>query len=121
MQDWLRWYLKRSAEHYLNSAVNLTSLIPSLNSGGDGVQNDSDVENSRVLPLARDLLSQDTAVLIVKLVDMVDVCRALCHESTFQNVWSDVIQIVGGSEFLHALNESLLGNTDERILDSAVN
>jgi hypothetical protein len=110
-----------SAERSLDFLVNLTSLIPTLNSGSDGVEDDGDVKNPRMLPLACDFLPQDATVLIVKLMNVVYVCGALRDESALQKVWSNVVQVVPRSKFLDALDEGLLGDADEGVLDSAVN
>lgn len=45
----------------------LTSLIPALNSGGNGVQDDGQVERPRVSPSMRYLIAQDTTIFIVEL------------------------------------------------------
>jgi hypothetical protein len=110
-----------SAERSLGFLVNLTSLIPTLNSGSDRVEDDGDVENSGMLPLVCDFLPQDATVLVVKLMNVVNVCRALRNESALQDIGSNVVQVVFGGKFLDALDERLLGDADEGIFDSAVN
>ena len=45
----------------------LTSLIPALNSSGNGVQDDGEVERPRMPPFMRYLIAQDPTVFIVEL------------------------------------------------------
>lgn len=120
-QDWRHWYLTRSAEHFLGSPVNVTSLIPSLDSSGDGVEDYGDVKNSWMSPFVRNLLPQSATVLVVKLRDMVNMCWALRDEGTFQNVRSNVVQAVFGCKIFDLLDEGLLGDANEGVLDSAAN
>jgi hypothetical protein len=63
-----------------------TGLIPSLNSSSNGVQDNGEVENFRMFPLMCDFFTQNSAVLIVKLGDPIDVRRALCNQGTFDKI-----------------------------------
>ena len=97
-----------------------TSLIPSLDSSCNGVENDSHVEDARVLPLVRDFLVQNAAILVVELVDLVDVMRALCYQCAFDEVLPDMGHIVVGSELLDILDQLGLGDSGKGVLDPAI-
>ena len=100
--------------------MNITCLVPALNSGSNGVQDDGQVEGSRISPPMGALLVQDPAILIVKLGDIVNVAWALRNESTLQDVWLNVVEIVSYGKLLDILDELRLGDANEGILDSAI-
>ena len=70
-----------------------------------------------MLPLVRDLLVQNASILVVKLVDLVDMVRALCNQRAFDEVLSDMGHIVVGSELFNILDQLGLGDSGEGVLD----
>ncbi len=97
-----------------------TSLIPSLDSSSDGVEDDQDVENSWVLPPVRDFLMKNAAVLVIELMDLVDVMGALRDQGTFDQIAPNIMETVLGGECVHVLDELRFGNTSKRVLDSGM-
>jgi hypothetical protein len=47
-----------------------------------------------------DLLVQNASIIIVKLVDLINVIRALCHQGTFDEIVADIVEIVVSSKLL---------------------
>jgi len=70
-----------------------------------------------MLPLVRDLLVQNTSILVVELVDLVDMVRALGYQSTFDEISGDVGHVIVGSELFDILDQLRLGDSGERVLD----
>lgn len=120
MSDWLHWKLRTSALALKAAEYPPTSLIPSLDHSCNGIEDDGEVENTRVLPLVRDFLVQNAAILIVELVDLIDMVWALCHQRAFDQVLGDVSQIVVGGELFNVLDQLRLGDASERVLDSVM-
>jgi hypothetical protein len=73
-----------------------------------------------MLPLVRDFLVQNASILVVELVDLIDVMRALCYQRALDEVLGHVSQIVVGGELFDVLDQLGLGDSGERILDSAM-
>lgn len=60
----------------------LTGLVPSLNSRGNRVQDNCEVERLRMPPFMRHLFAQDTTVFIVQLGYAIKFPRVLSDQST---------------------------------------
>jgi hypothetical protein len=97
-----------------------TSLIPSLNSGRDGIEDDRQIENPGMLPSVRDFLAENSSIFIIELMDVVNVMRTLCDQSTLDEVLLDIGKIKFGREFLNVVEKLLLWNANQRILDPVI-
>jgi hypothetical protein len=86
----------------------------------NGIEDDGEVENTRVLPLVRDLLVQNASILVIELVDLIDMVWALCYQRAFDQILSNIVEIVVGGELLNVLDQLRLGDAGERVLDSAM-
>ena len=71
-----------------------------------------------MLPSVGGFFAQNPAIFFIKLMDLVDVVRALCYQCAFDEVWFKFGDVVLGSELLNILKQLLLWDTDEGILDS---
>ena len=100
--------------------INPTSLIPSLDCSCNRVEDDGQVENTRVLPLVRYLLVQNASILLVELLDLIDMVRALCYQRAFDEVVTDIAKIVVGGELFNVGDQLSLGDSGERVLDSTM-
>jgi hypothetical protein len=72
----------------------ITCLIPTLNGSRDGVQNDSQVQNLRVLPFVSNLLMNYTAIFVIELGNVINMARALRDQCTFDEVRFDILELV---------------------------
>ena len=72
-----------------------------------------------MFPSAGDFFAQNPAVFFIKLMDLVDVVRALCNQCAFDKVWFKFGDVVLGSELPNILKQLLLWDTDEGIFDSS--
>lgn len=72
----------------------LTSLIPSLNSSGNGIQDDGEVEDLGVLPFVCDFLMKNTAIFVIELGDPIDACWALCHQGSLNEIRQNLSELV---------------------------
>ena len=97
-----------------------TSLIPSLNCGRDGIEDDREIENPGMLPSVCDFLAENPSVFIIELMDVVKVQRILCDQSTLDEGFFDVGKIKFGCEFLDVAEKLLLWNANQRVLDPAI-
>lgn len=95
------------------------SLIPSLDSCSDGVEDDCEVESLGVSPSVGHLVAQGLAVLFIKLDNAVDAWGILSDQCTLLEQGEDVGQVGLGGEGLDVLEELLFGNAGKRVLDSA--
>jgi hypothetical protein len=73
-----------------------------------------------VLPLVRDFLVQNASILLVELVDLIDMVRALCYQRAFDEVVTDIDQIVVSSELFDVSDQLSLADSGERVLDSTM-
>ncbi len=90
------------------SGIDPTSLIPALDCSGNRVQDDGHIENTRVLPLVSDLLVQNSSIIIVELVDLINVIWALCNQGTFDEIAADIVEIVVSSKLLDVRDQLCL-------------
>lgn len=74
-----------------------------------------------MLPSVGDFFAQNPAIFFIKLMDLVNVMRALCYQSALDEVWFKFGDVVLGSELLNILKQLLLWDTDEGILDFSSN
>jgi hypothetical protein len=58
-----------------------SSLIPPLNGGGDGIEDDSEVENLGLFPAMDDVITKSLALGFLKLWHMFEVVWTLGHQS----------------------------------------
>ena len=95
----------------------LTCLIPSLDGCRDRVQNDGEIQHLRVSPSVSVFFDEDAAILVIQLGDVVDAHRILCHQRSLLKHGDHVDQVGRPGEFLHILQQSILGNTNQGVLD----
>lgn len=57
----------------------LTSLIPSLDSGSDGIQNNGKIKDPGMFPFMCNFLTEDATILIIEFRDLIDMSGILCH------------------------------------------
>lgn len=69
-------------------------------------------------PTVSNLVSQYLPVGLVEFRDCVDGSRSLCNERSFVQQWDDIVKLVLAGKILNIFQELLLGNADERALDS---
>lgn len=67
-----------------------------------------------------DLLVQNASIIVVKLVDLINVIRALCYQGTFDKIVADIVEIVVSSKLLDVRDQLSLGDSGERVLDSVM-
>ena len=94
-------------------------LIPALHGGGDGVENDGDIQRPGVFPSTGDFLAEALAVGIVELGDILKVGRILGDQGSFAQQRERVNHIVPLREFLDVLHKLLFGQAHQRVLDFA--
>lgn len=94
-----------------------TSLIPTLDAGSDGVEDDSEVENARVLPLVSNLLGQNSAVFFIELVDGVNMGGVLSNQRSLDQVWCDISEVELGGEIFDIADQLVLRDAHEGVLD----
>jgi hypothetical protein len=56
-----------------------------------------------MLPSVGDFFAQNPAIFFIKLMDLVDVVRALCYQSALDEVWFKFGDVVLGSELPNVL------------------
>ena len=95
-----------------------TSLVPSLDSSSDGVENNGQIQKSGVSPFMSHFFTQDSSIFIIELMDGVDTHWVLRNKCALDKVILDVLKTELGREFANILEEFGLGDTDQRILDS---
>jgi hypothetical protein len=71
-----------------------------------------------MFPSVGDFFAQNLAIFFIKLIDLVDVVRALRYQSALDEVWFKFGDVVLGSELLNILKQLLLWDSGEGILDS---
>ena len=92
-------------------------LIPALDGGSDGVENDGEVQNLGVVPAMLPFDCQALAVFFVELENRVKSTRALSNESTFLKKRKLVHQVSLFGELFHVGEKLVLGNANEWIAD----
>jgi hypothetical protein len=107
------------ALQHKRAQIILTSLIPSLNCSSNRIEDDQHVENSRMLPLVRDFLVENASFIVIQLLDLINMVWTLCYQGAFDKIGPDVVEVVVSGELFDIGNQLRLGNSGERILDSA--
>ena len=64
------------------------------------------------------LFMDNSTILIIKFDDVINMVGALCDKRSLDEVCFDILKTVGIGEGFDILHELMLGDSDERILDS---
>jgi len=92
-------------------------LIPALNGGGDGVQDDGEVEHPGVAPLVGDLCAKGVAFAVVELGHGLVASRTLRDEGTFAEQRQSVGHAVLCGKVVDVGHELVARDADEWVLD----
>lgn len=94
-----------------------TSLVPSLDSSRDRVENDGQVERARELEAVRKLLADSEAVGFFEFLDIFKCRGVLGEQSAFDEEWLYILKVVLASEPFDVGEEVWLRNSSEGIAD----
>jgi hypothetical protein len=72
-----------------------------------------------MLPLVRDFLVENASFIVIQLLDLINMVWTLCYQGAFDKIGPDVVEVVVSGELFDIGNQLRLGNSGERILDSA--
>jgi hypothetical protein len=93
-------------------------LIPTLNSCGNGVEDNGKVEDLGMSPSVSDFTTKDLPLAFVELRNMLDGVRALSDKSSFLQEGQDVLEVVLVGEILDILKQCFTRNASKRVADS---
>ena len=102
---------------FVDVLKSFTCLIPSLDSSGNGIQDDGKVERFGVAPSVGNFVPQGHSVTFLQFGNVIDTERVLCDQCTLLQHGQDIRQAMGLRIVLHIYEEVCLGNSDQRILD----
>lgn len=111
--------LQRNAEGIREGQVGTvrTSLIPALNGGTDGTQDDGEVQASGLSPFVQNLISDSVGLDLGHTGDLFECWRVLGDQGTLDKELSDVSKIVLASEEFDVGDNLGLGHASQRVLD----
>ena len=99
-------------------SITRTCLVPALNSSGDGIENDGQVESSRMRPALLIFKHKGGALPVIKFINVVEISRALGNQGTLPEEREYVGQAILSCKCLYICEELLLWNSNKRIADS---
>lgn len=97
-----------------------TRLVPALDGGSNGVEDNCDVQDLRQLPAVRHFFAENDTVILIELLDLVDESGRLRSESAFDENRGDFLELVLTCEAFYIRDQLRFGKTDKRVADPVV-
>jgi hypothetical protein len=94
-----------------------SSLIPALDGGRNGIEDDGEVECLWMFPSVCRLVVQNQTILLGEVGDMIDTARILCCQSALLEEWHNVHHFIFSRKVLDILEKLVSGNTSQGIFD----
>lgn len=92
-------------------------LIPTLNRSCDGIENDSEVQCSWMLPTVGKFMPKDRTISVVQLDDVLKCSWTLCHKSALPHQFSNIGKVIFSRKCINVLKQLVFRNTSQWILD----
>lgn len=97
-----------------------SSLIPALDGGRNGIEDDGEVERLWMPPSVCCLVVQNCTILLGEVGDMVDTARILCGQSALLEEWHNVHHLIFSRKVFDILEKLVPGNASQGIFDPVV-